>query len=179
MSKRESPENPEPEELSKRVEHSDEEQPLQPRRPFVLRPERRRERQARAEAVEVDLTAPNSVDFQYDETLEVQVVGVQQTVRRVVPPPEVFCVDEVEEEPSCAYRIPEGLSMFRANSDVGGFDPYSGDVFAPSGFDPDSAVPFESGFDPESAVPFDDSFARDEDGNSGLIGPDDESDEEL
>ena len=177
MSKRDSPD--EPEELSKRVEHSDdEEQPLQPRRPFVLRPERRRERQARAEAVEVDLTAPNSVDFQYDETLEVQVVGVQQTVRRVVPPPEVFCVDEVEEEPSCAYRIPEGLSMFRA-SDVGGFDPYSGDVFAPSGFDPDSAVPFESGFDPESAVPFDDSFARDEDGNSGLIGPDDESDEEL
>jgi hypothetical protein len=87
--------------MSKRDSPDDFEEPPT-RRPFVLRPAEeavgvteaearlaRREatralnaRREAAAAFVVDVDAPNTEDFHFDRTLEVQVVAVQQTVRR-------------------------------------------------------------------------------------------------
>jgi hypothetical protein len=234
MSKRNSPDDPEPPEEPKRAEigesdgESDVEQQLvpveRPRRPFVLYAAPRmscegpgeasldrqalrvanRARLARAEreaAYVVDVDAPNTEDFVFDPTdpnKEVHVVAVQQTkLREVAPRPrEVICADSFEPAPTVAYRAPEGKDSEDSDSDSevelpphgseGAYlsraylsrdGPALSPAYAPSS---PAYAPFSPAYAPTSPAyapspeDSDEDFVPDEDGNSGVLGPDDE-----
>jgi hypothetical protein len=210
MSKRDSPDDPEPPEEPKRAEI---EQELVPRRPFVLyaaprmscegpsepeasvarsaRREATRARNARAAAAAafvVDVDAPNTVNFGIDHALEVQVVAVQQTERRNLPPREVFCAESVEPAPTVAYRAPESKDSEDSDSDdeeVFQLPPHGSEGLYLSRGDPPLwplSPAYEPPYEPSEAyVPSeacapqdsDEDFVQDEDGNSGVLGPDD------
>jgi hypothetical protein len=226
MSKRNSPDDPEPPEEPKRAEiddgESDVERPLVPRRPFVLfdaprmscegpgeaslaeaslaRQALRKANRARlvraekAAAYVVDVDAPNTGDFPVDPTAEVRVVAVQQTELRQVPPRprEVICAESFEPAPTVAYRAPEGKDSEDSDSEVelpphgseGAYlsraylsrdGPALSPAYAPfsPAYEPSDAYEPSNAYAP-SPEDSDEDFVPDEDGNSGVLGPDDE-----
>jgi len=204
----------------------------------IARREATRARNARAAAAAafvVDVDAPNTVNFCIDHALEVQVVAVQQTERRYLPPREVLCAESVEPAPTVAYRtvepvhtvayravepvhtvayravepvhtvayrasesndledsdwasssdsdsddeeviqLPphgsEGLYLSRGDPPLWPLSPAYEPPYEPSEAYPSEAYPSEA-YAPQDSDDSED-FVQDEDGNSGVLGPDD------
>ena len=183
MSKRDSPEDPEAEEPPKRAEV---------RRPFVLRPAEEavgvtvpqarlarraatralNARREAAAAYTVVVDAPNTEDFCVDEATEVQVVAVQQTVRREQRR-EVLCAEADELQVTLPPHGTEGLYLSRGEPapTSPAYEPTS-PAYEPSDYAPTSPAyaPTSPAYAPTSPAyaPTSPAYVPDEDGNSGF-----------